>query len=262
MLLTGLISRSRPRRALREGEPVCRSVTLLWNLSLLLQDERQPGVWYGASHDAGGTMLARLGALARRRPSLFCGAWFASFATAPALPLGTVGAGFVAIQALGGGAVRVPVGLTCASMGLPLVLALGLGALVGPRILRLPGARRARAAGWGAVVTGGTLLLWALSMEGLSRLSVGRAPGNVGGGGDVPGAAVVVGYLVVLPAIVLTVLLAGAVVGLLLHALAGHRSTDGMPAGASPADLSEDQPGSHAHGEQGAGDMSDREPDR
>ena len=102
---------------------------------------------YGAAHDAGGTMLAHISALARRRPSLFAGAWFAAFATAPALPLGAVGAGFVAIQALGGGAVRVPVGLTCASMGLPLILAFGLGALVGPRILRLPHVRRARAAG-------------------------------------------------------------------------------------------------------------------
>ena len=74
---------------------------------------------------------------------------------------------------------------------LPLLPAFTMGALVGPRILRLPPGKRGSAAGWGAAIALGALLLWTFLLEVVPRLFVDKMS-TTGGGGDVPGAAVAV----------------------------------------------------------------------
>lgn len=161
-------------------------------------------------------MLARIDSFAQSHPSLFSGVWFAASALLLALPLGAMILLMLGLEVLGGRPVGAYVWMMFASVGLPLVPAFGMGALAGPQILRLPSGKRGHAAGWGAAAGLGALLLWLLLLEGLPRLFVGRMQ-TTAGGGDVPGAAVVVGYLVVLPLIVVLSLLVGAIAGVLLY---------------------------------------------
>jgi hypothetical protein len=122
---------------------------------------------------------------------------------------------YFALEILAGRSGSAYLTLTVAAAALPLLSAFGMGALIGPRILRLPPDSRSRAAAWGAVTALGALLLWVLLLEAMPCLSLGGQ--TTGGGGDVPGAAVVVGYLVVLPLIVGLSLLWGGIAGVLLH---------------------------------------------
>jgi len=122
---------------------------------------------------------------------------------------------FVGFEILTGRSVDSYIGLMLASVGLPLIPAFGMGALVGPRILRSQSKKRISAALWGAVAAFGSLLLWSLLLEGLSFLFGEKM--QTTGSGDVPGAAVVVGYLGVLPLVVLFSLLVGALAGVFLH---------------------------------------------
>ena len=161
------------------------------------------------------TALAGVYSCASDHPNLFSGAWFAGAALLLASPLGAMVLFFMALEVLGDRPVGAYVGMLLVSTALPLVSAFATGALFGPRILRLPSNRRSRAAGWGAVTALGALLLWVLLLEAMPRLSVGGQA--TGGGGDVPGAAAVVGYVVVLPMILGSSLLAGAAAGVLLH---------------------------------------------
>ena len=159
---------------------------------------------------------ARINSFAQSHPMLFSGAWFAVSALLLASPLGAMILLMLGLEVLGDRPVGAYIWMMFASVGLPLIPAFGMGALAGPQILRLPYGKRGHAAGWGAAAGLGALLLWLLLLEGLPRLSVGRIQ-TTGGGGDVPGAAVVVGYLVVLPLIVVLSLLLGATAGVLLH---------------------------------------------
>lgn len=171
------------------------------------------------------TALARVHSCARHHPKLFSGAWFAGAALLLAAPLGAMILSFLALEMLGERPVGAYVGMLLVSTALPLVSAFAMGALIGPRILRLPSNRRGRAAGWGAVTALGALLLWVLLLEAMPRLSVGGQA--TGGGGDVPGAAVVVGYVVVLPLILGSSLFAGAAAGVLLHLFVARGETSG-----------------------------------
>lgn len=157
--------------------------------------------------------------LAQRHPALFSGAWFTGSALLLFSPLGAMVLLYVALELLAGRPMTVSMGLFLASAALPLISTFGTGALVGPPILRLRPDRRIRAAAWGALAALGALLLWMLLLELLPGLSVSGTQAAAGGG-DVPGAAVAVGYLVLLPLIVGVSLLAGGTAGLLLHLLA------------------------------------------
>ncbi len=160
-------------------------------------------------------MLDRIRAFAHRHPSLFSGAWFAASVLLLASPVGAMILLLLGLEVLAGRPAGAYLAMAFASVGLPPIPAFAMGALVGPRILRLPPSKHVHAAGWGAAAALGALVLWALLLEGLPRLFVGGAPAS--GGGDVPGAAAVVGYLVVLPLIVVLSLLVGAAAGVLLQ---------------------------------------------
>ena len=171
------------------------------------------------------TTLSRLGSLAQDHPLLFSGAWFGLVALLLVLPLGAMLLLFMGLEVLGGRPVGAYAAMIFISVGLPPVPALGMSALVGPRILRLPSDSHGRAAGWGAAAALGALLLWALLLEGIPRVL--RLEMQTIGGGDVPGAAAVVGYVVVLPLMVGLSLLVGAAAGALLHALAALGQASG-----------------------------------
>ena len=155
--------------------------------------------------------------LAHEHATWFSGAWFASASLLLVSPLGAITLLALALQALGGEPVGAYLWMIFASVGIPLIPAFGLGALVGPRILRLPSGTRVRAAAWGSGAALGALLIWFLLLEGIPRLFAGGAQTG-GGGGDVPGAALVVGYMIFIPLIVALPLLVGAVAGVLLQA--------------------------------------------
>ena len=166
------------------------------------------------------TTLSRLGSLAQDHPLLLSGAWFGLAALLLVLPVGAMLLLFMGLEVLGGRPVGAYVAMIFISVSLPPVPAFGIGALVGPRILRLPTGSHVRAAGWGAAAALGALLLWALLLEGIPRVLTFEVQTSVGG--DVPGAAAVVGYVVVLPLIVVASLLEGAMAGVLLHLLAAR----------------------------------------
>ena len=158
--------------------------------------------------------------LAREHASWFSGAWFAFSAVLLVSPLGAMTLLLLALEAMGGEPVGAYMWMIFASVGLPPVPAFAMGALVGPRILRLPSGTRIRAAAWGGGAALGALLLWFLLLEGIPRLFAGGT--RTTGGGDVPGAALVVGYLVFIPLIVVLPLFAGAVAGVLLQEFAAR----------------------------------------
>ena len=173
------------------------------------------------------TTLSGVSRFAQEHPVLFSGVWFALSALLLVLPLAAMILLMLALEALGGRPVGAYLSMFFASVVLPLVPSFGMGALAGPRIVRLPANSRGRAAGWGAAAALGALVLWALLLEGIPRL-LGSGMQSTGGG-DVPGAAVVVGYMVVLPLIVGVFLLVGTASGVLLHALVARGQASGMP---------------------------------
>ena len=171
--------------------------------------------------------LAEVRPWAQNHPALFSGAWFAAAALLLAWPWAAMILLFLGLEMLAGRPVGVYAVMTIASIGLPPILAFGTGALAGPRILRLPSPSRKRghAAAWGAGAALGALLLGLLLLEGIPRLFGGRMQ-TAGSGGDVPGAALVVGYVVVLPLVVLLPLLVGAIAGVLLQYFAARTAAD------------------------------------
>jgi hypothetical protein len=171
------------------------------------------------------TMLAKMRSFAQSHPALFSGVWFAAAALLLALPLAAMILLFLGLEMLAGHPVGVYAAVMIASIGLPLIPSFGTGALAGPQILRLPARKRGHAAVWGAVAALGALLLGLLLLEGIPRL-FGERMQAAGSGGDVPGAAVVVGYVVVLPLIVILPLLVGAIAGVLLHYFAARTAAD------------------------------------
>ena len=98
---------------------------------------------------------------------------------------------------------------------LPLLITLPIGALIGSRILTLPPGMTPSAALYGLLTSLAVFIIWILLLE-LTPTLPGIAPsGN--SGGDLPGAAIVLANLVVLPGIVLAVIGMGALAGSLLY---------------------------------------------
>ena len=161
--------------------------------------------------------LERTQGFAVKHASWFGGGWFGASTLLLVSPSGAMTLMISALEALVGEPIGAYLWIFFASAVLPLAPAFGMGALVGPRILGLPHGSRARAAGWGAVAALGALVIWFLLLEGLSWLVYGTAQ-TAGSGGDVPGAALVVGYLVFVPLIVTLPLLVGGTAGVLLQA--------------------------------------------
>lgn len=178
-------------------------------------DASRPAIQTDMGNDRMGIRKGVQG-FASEHESWFAGAWFGACALLLVSPIAAMTLLMSVVEALAGEPLGGYLWLVFASTVLPLGPAFGMGALVGPRILRLPPGSYARAAGWGAAAALGALAIWFLLLQGLSRLPFGSAQA-VGGGGDVPGAALVVGYLVFLPMMVALPLLVGAVAGVLLR---------------------------------------------
>jgi hypothetical protein len=106
----------------------------------------------------------------------------------------------------------------CATVILPPLLAFLVGGVTGPILLKL-------SHGWAALVgslTGFcTFILWVIILELVSWIlsSLTSANSWSGASGDVPGAAEVVAYFVILPGIVVLSLLFGAMAGVLLRCI-------------------------------------------
>jgi len=160
--------------------------------------------------------------------SQFSGAWFGAFALLLVAPVAAMILLISALEAFQGEPLGAYLWMLFASVVLPLAPAFGMGALVGPQILRLPRRNRVRAAGWGAAAALGALVIWFLLLEGLSRLPLGGTQ-TASSGGDLPGAALVVGYLVFVPLIVVLPLLVGAVAGMLLLEFAARSQRASAP---------------------------------
>ncbi len=92
-----------------------------------------------------------------------------------------------------------------------------MGMIFGPRILALPRPDVVRAGLYGLLAGVLTFVVWALILEVLpDRPAVASLTDS---GGDIPGAATVVAYLVCLPVLVILAALVGACAGIMLHQL-------------------------------------------
>jgi len=108
---------------------------------------------------------------------------------------------------------------------LPLLSTILPAALVGPRVLRLPPVATLEAGAYGLIISCSSFLIWYILIEIFSRFT--NPQYMVNSPGDVPGAAIAVGYLVVMPILVVTIMGAGFLAGILLHlSLNSHPSQD------------------------------------
>lgn len=108
--------------------------------------------------------------------------------------------------------------------GLTLIFSVGLlplfsttlpAALIGPRIILLPPVATLKAGTYGLIISCSSFLIWYMLLEIFPRVTT---PQNLGNSpGDVPGAAIAVGYLVGLPILVCTIMGAGFLTGIFLH---------------------------------------------
>ena len=112
------------------------------------------------------------------------------------------------------------------SVGLLPLLSTALpAAMIGPRIFLLPPVATLKAGAYGLIISCSSFLIWYMLLEIFPRVTT---PQNLGNSpGDVPGAAIVVGYLVVLPILVCMIMGAGFLAGVFLHLiLNSHPSAD------------------------------------
>ena len=159
-----------------------------------------------------GMFLSRL---THRYPKAFSAGWFAVWAGLLVSPLVGMTLPLAAMEAARGVSL-VSFGLFLTGAGLLPVLLAGLvGSFFGPVILRLPDRSGVSAAVYGAGTALVTFAAWVFVLIGLDWLT--SASGS--GGGDVPGAAEVVGYMLVFAAGVGSGLV-GAAAGVLLFVLA------------------------------------------
>lgn len=118
--------------------------------------------------------------------------------------------------------------------GLTLIFSVGLfpllsttlpAAWIGPQVLRLPPLATLKAGAYGLIISCSSFLIWYMLLEIFPRVTT---PQNLGNSpGDVPGAAVAVGYLVVLPILVCLIMGTGFLAGVFLHLiLNSHPSAD------------------------------------
>jgi hypothetical protein len=107
------------------------------------------------------------------------------------------------------------------SVLLPLISTFPVGALIGHRIIALPTGKTIHAAVYGLLTGFASFILWIVILEVIPEITGLNLSGN--SGGDLPGAAVVVAYLVVLPGIIFSVMITGALAGVLLYKSVSER---------------------------------------
>lgn len=150
----------------------------------------------------------------RDHPRISSGLWFSLCAFLPMVPilLILIILGFILSQP-----VLEVIQLQLTLVIIPIIIAGLAGVLPGYKILSLPSNGTPRAALIGLTTGLVVFLLWIIILElapNLPTLISNKYPP-----GDIPGAAVVVAYLIVLPGLVIFVMAYGAIAGILLHVL-------------------------------------------
>jgi hypothetical protein len=100
---------------------------------------------------------------------------------------------------------------------MPTIIAALMGMIFGPHILALPRPDVVWAGIYGLLAGVLTFVVWALILEVLPDHPV--VASLTESGGDIPGAATVVAYLVCLPVLVILAAMVGACAGIMLHQL-------------------------------------------
>ncbi len=155
---------------------------------------------------------------AQKLPCIFSGIWFGGSAAILVAPIAAMALLMMAVETTTGRPNCSYLAFLCATVLLPPLLAFLVGSVTGPILLKL-------SHGWAAVLgslTGfTTFILWVIILELVPRILFLLTSGNSrsGAGGDVPGAAEVVAYLVILPGMVVLSLLFGATAGVLLRCI-------------------------------------------
>lgn len=160
----------------------------------------------------GDSIISKIRTAAREHPLVLCAAWIALAAILLTAPLVAM---FILQLLTRSFPAKQTYLLFISAVLIPLLITMPIGALIGSRILSLPPGMTPRAALYG-ILTGFTaLIIWILLLELISNLP--GFPPSASSGGDLPGAAIVLAYLVTLPVIVLAVIGMGALAGSLLY---------------------------------------------
>ena len=161
-------------------------------------------------------MRAWLNFFAQKHPRILSGIWFGSSAAILVAPIAAMALLMMVVETTTGRPNSSYLAFLCAAVLLPPLLAFLVGSVTGPILLKL-------SHGWAALVgsfTGFcTFILWVIILELVPRIHFMLASGSctIRAGGDVPGAAEVVAYFVILPSMVVLSLLFGAMAGVLLR---------------------------------------------
>ena len=161
-------------------------------------------------------MSSWLNTLAYRYPRLLSGMWFGGSAAILVTPVAAMALLLIVMETTHGRQNDSHLPFLCAVVLLPILLALIVGSISGSIIFKIT-------YGWAAIVGGltgfSTFLLWVVFLEFLPRIfwMVAGGGSESGVGGDVPGAAEVVAYFVILPTIVVLSILFGAAAGVLMR---------------------------------------------
>ena len=150
----------------------------------------------------------------KEHPLIFSGLWFSLVTFLPIIPI-------LLILFILGFSLSLPIWkviqLRISIVIIPVIIAALAGMLPGYKILSLPSKGTPRAALYGLATGLAVFILWVIALE-ITHNQPSFFANNYPPG-DIPGAAVVVAYLVVLPGLVIGVMAYGAVAGILLHLL-------------------------------------------
>jgi hypothetical protein len=105
---------------------------------------------------------------------------------------------------------------------LPLITIVFIAGIIGPRILALPASKTHLAGIYGSLLAIAAFAIWAILLETFPGSDILNNAARKSS--DIPGAAIVVAYLVVLPSMVFVIVAIGAIAGILLHILFSNRS--------------------------------------
>ena len=161
------------------------------------------------------SMIKKLQNVTREHPLISAGFWFSFFAWLPCIPILFI---FICLGLILSRPVGEIIQILITAILTPAVIAALLGLLPGYKILCLPSHRTPRAGLYGLGTGLAVFLVWIMTLELLPNLPTLNA--NQNPSADLPGAAVIVAYLVLLPGLVIFVMAYGAVAGILLHLLA------------------------------------------
>jgi len=162
----------------------------------------------------GYSLINKVQAATRDHPVISAGLWFSLCALLPMVPILLI---LIILGIILSQPVVEVIQLLLTLVIIPIIIAALAGILPGYKILSLPSKGTPRAALFGLATGLVVFLLWVMILELAPNLPILNS--NKYPPGDIPGAAVVVAYLVVLPGLVIFVMAYGAIAGILLHVL-------------------------------------------